>query len=318
MNYCIVGNEPYLVQRKMNEIVTAAGIQENDLNVTFFDASNHDFSIQSILEDCNTLTFFGDKKIVVIKNPLFLSATKSLSDHDANLLMEYLKNSNPECDLIFMGSVTIDKRKKIVKQIKEQCLFFELNKLSDQEFTSYVNSSLDSKKINLTISAKKMLHERLFNDMGSFHMELEKLSLYDQTIDEVIVGNLVTRPLDEDVFHLVNAVVQKNLKEAMTLWRDLQVLNKDPIYLIALLSSQFKLLYQVKVFSDRGLSESSMVSELKVHPFRVKKALEAVRMLSKDRCLYLLNTLAILDQDFKMGMVDKTTGFELFLIKTAR
>ncbi len=318
MNYCIVGSESYLIHQKLDEIITSLDLVENDLNVSFFDATANDFSIQALIDSCNTLPFFGDKKAVIVKNPLFLSTAKSLSDKEMTCLQEYLMNSNPQCILIFCGVFSLDKRKKICKLIQKECRFFQFEKLNPQDFQDYVNQELNQGEIKITPEAKKILLKRLSNDLAILHMELEKLRLYGGLIDESIVSQLVTRPLDEDVFHLVNAVVSRDMKEAMLLWKDLQVLNKDPIYLIALLSSQFRLLYQVKVYLDMGMDQKFIQSELKVHPYRITKAMEALRNLSKERCLFLLNALAQCDQDFKSGLLDKTMGFELFLIKTAR
>ncbi len=318
MNYCIVGTEGYLINQKIKEVMKSSDIHENDLNVTFFDATANEFSIQSLVDDCNTLPFFGDKKIVVVRNPVFLSTTKSLGDKESAILQEYLQDPNPSCDLIFCGAITVDKRKKLVKFMQKECRFFQIDKLSPQEFISYVNSEVNRNNIELTSDAKQLLLDRLPNDLESLHRELEKLSLYNGKIDREMVSSLVTRPLDEDVFHLVNAVVQQDMKQALHLWRDLQVLNKDPIYLVALLSGQFRLLYQVKVFLEMGMDQRAIQSELKVHPFRVTKAIEALRGLSKERCLFLLNKLAECDQKFKMGLLDKTMGFELFLIEIAR
>ncbi|MFV0479745.1 MAG: DNA polymerase III subunit delta [Anaerorhabdus sp.] len=317
MNYCIVGSELYLIQKKVNEILEAAGVKENDLNVVHFNASTKDFTIQEVIDDCNTLPFLEEKKVVLVRNPVFLSTLKSLSDKEASLLQAYLENSPKHCDLIFYGDITVDKRKKLVKLIQKQCRYHTMEKLSDQEFRNYVLTSIKERGIDLTSLANETLMKQLSNDLQAFHMELEKLSLYSGQLDEKIIEQLVTRPLDEDVFHLVNAVVQKNMKEAFTRWKDLQILNKDPIYLISILSSQFRLLYQVSVFLEMGMTQNEIQSELKVHPFRVTKAIEALRGLSKERCLFLLNELAICDQGFKNGTMDKNIGFELFLIKTA-
>ena len=52
--------------------------------------------------------------------------------------------------------------------------------------------------------------------------------------------------------------------------------------------------------------------QLKVHPFRVKKAHEAVARLNSERLLEILNDLAELDQRFKSGTLDRRLGFEMF------
>ena len=110
--------------------------------------------------------------------------------------------------------------------------------------------------------------------------------------------------------------VEKNVKKMFSIWEDLQILNKDPIYLIALIASQFHLLFQVKCAMIKGMhDQSEIASLLSVHPYRVKLALPVCARLSVDTIMDLLHRLADLDQSIKSGKLDKKLGFEIFLLK---
>ncbi|MEG0238800.1 DNA polymerase III subunit delta [Anaerorhabdus sp.] len=318
MNYLILGSESFLLRKELKKIIAQNGNDSNSMDTIFYDGQSSDFSIHTVLEDCNTPPFFNEKKTVIVNNPTFLSAQKSLSDNEIASLEKYLKNAAYDADLIFYGDVTVDKRKKIVKLIQSNARCYQFDRLSPQDFKTYVLKNIKENHIELTSDGKEELLSRLPSDLENFHSELEKMILYGKPMNKNDVMHLISRPLDEDVFHLVNDVVSRNIKGALHLWNDLFVLNKDPIYLVALLASQFRLLYQVKTYLDMGQSEKDIVKELKVHPYRVTKAIESLRGLSKDRCLDILNALAELDQSFKMGLLDKKVGFELFLIRTAR
>lgn len=318
MNYLVIGNEQFLLKKQLNEILKENSVDNNSMDTIFYDGSANDFSITAVIDDCNMLPFFNEKKTVVLSSPLFLTTQKGLNDADSDLLEKYLKNPSPMTDLIFYGDVTLDKRKKMVKLIQASCRSFQCDRLSPQEFNTYVSKQMNQAHIAITHDAKTTLMNRLPNDLENFHSELDKMMLYGEQLDSEAITKLISRPLDEDVFHLVNDVVNRNMKGALHLWNDLYMLNKDPIYLVALLASQFRLLYQVKTYLDLGYREKDIQKELKVHPFRVTKAIESLRGLSKERCLEILNALAELDQSFKMGLSDKKAGFELFLIRTAR
>ena len=96
------------------------------------------------------------------------------------------------------------------------------------------------------------LLRRLPLDIRTIQTEMEKLELYGGVISSDVVERLVTRPLEEDVFQLVNAVVDRDLRKSFHMWQDLCVLNKDAIYLIALLAAQFRFLYEVKALMLHG------------------------------------------------------------------
>ena len=289
------------------------------MNTVVYDAGSADFQLRAVLEDAWTIPLFAEKKTVVVRNPIFLTPSGSLNDKDGKALEEYLNQACPSTDLIFCGEFdSLDQRKKLVKLVLKTCRVFTMKRMDEREFRSYVNQQLSAHQLILSRDAMEELMQRLPLDMESFHQELIKLTLYGTKISRDDIVHLVSRPLDEDVFHLVNAVITHNLKQAMHLWKDLDSLNKDPIYLVALLASQFRLMAQVRMLSDRRMSESMIAQQLKVHPFRVKKAHEAVARLNSERLLEILNDLAELDQRFKSGTLDRKLGFEMFLIKAAR
>ena len=319
MNYCLYGNETYLLKKKLDEIVKENDPEGTGLNTVIINGQSSDFNLTSVLDECWMIPFLAEKKTVILRNPSFLTTQGSLNDKETSALDQYLKQGCPSTDLIFYcESESMDQRKKLVKQIRKTCRCFEMKQLNEWEFQSYVNKQLSEHQLILSKEAMKELMDRLPLNLEIFHQELEKLLLLGKKISAEDVIHLVSRPLDEDVFHLVNAVTQHDLKRAMHLWRDLDVLNKDPIYLVTMLSYQFRLMAQVKMLSDRRMSESMMAQMLKVHPFRVKKAKEAVSRMTTERCLELLNDLAELDQSFKKGTLDRKQSFELFLIKAAK
>ena len=117
------------------------------------------------------------------------------------------------------------------------------------------------------------------------------------------------------MFALVNAVVEKNISKAFYIWNDLCVINTDSIYLTALLASQFRFLYEVKVLVQQGQTKEEIVSSLHAHPYRVKLAMKSVEYLTSDYLMQMLAKLADLDQKLKSGLLDKKLGFEMFLLE---
>ena len=318
MNYLLYGSETYRLKKKLDELLKANDPENTGMNTVVYEAGNADFQLRAVLEDAWTIPFFAEKKTVVVRNPVFLTTSGSLNEKDGKALEEYLNHSCPSTDLIFCGEFeNLDQRKKLVKLAVKTCRVFTMKRLDEREFRSYVNQQLSAHPLILSREAMDELMQRLPLDLDSFHQERIKLTLFGTKISRDDVVHLVSRPLDEDVFHLVNAVITHDLKQAMHLWHDLDSLNKDPIYLVALLASQFRLRAQVRMLSDRRMSESMIAQQLKVHPFRVKKAHEAVARLNSERLLEILNDLAELDQRFKSGTLDRRLGFEMFLIKAA-
>ncbi len=320
MNYCIYGTESYQIKIKSEEIVKQV-LQENELDsISHYDASLKDFNINWVLEDAQTLSFLAPVKVIIIHNALFLTGQMTLNESDTKALIQYLENSNPSTILIFQGDFeAMDSRKKLVKTLQKHVRTILCNRKTPQEFASYVQQACRQNHLVLNKDAIDELISRLDGSLESFHNTLNKLCLYKKEISREDIMHLVSRPLEEDIFILVNAVVNRNLKKAMAAAEDLLSNNKnDQIMFISILAKQFRFLFQVKLLSRRGMSESRIAQTLSANPYRIQKSLDSIYRVSLDQIESNLLRLAELGQKIKQGRLDKKTGFEIFLIEATR
>ena len=92
----VYGVQDVRVNSKVNEIIK--NFLEDDVNeFTCITYDAEKISLQDIVSDANTLPFGFDKKVVIIKNPYFLSSSKEpkLSfDVNYDVFLDYLKNEN--------------------------------------------------------------------------------------------------------------------------------------------------------------------------------------------------------------------------------
>lgn len=316
MNYVLYGEEYHRIQESIKQIVKQHVQEDLDLNVTTYDAMHT--SLQVILEDAMTVPFFSDYKVIIVTNANFLSATNN-TNIDIKELEAYITQPFDSTILILTGEFAkLDMRKKAVKKMKAEWKVLEYRKLDEIGKQSYVKDEIKRRNISMNAVALTSLIKRLPFDMGIILHEMDKLELFGEVITKDIVEKLVNRPLEEDVFMLVNAVVEKDLQKALFIWQDLRVTNTDPIYLIALLSQQFRFLFQVKSLMEKGQRKETIISTLSAHPYRVKITMDAVQSIPVSYLLEMLAKLAELDQKIKGGLIDKILGFELFLIETTR
>lgn len=313
MNYILYGEEQYELSQALKRILKQHHIEEQDLNMITYDALHSD--MQTIMEDAMTIPFFADKKVILVRNANFLS-TNNDTDMDITLLEKYLESPMESTILILTGSFEkMDARKKIVKKLQKCCKVLQFHKLDALGKENYIREEIQRRNLQVDANAIALLHDRLPFDIRSIKTDFDKLELYQDFITPQVVEQLITRPLEDDVFQLVNAVVDRDLKKAFTLWQDLCVLNKDAIYLIALLAGQFRFLYQVKTLMEQGNGKEGIVSRLAAHPYRVQLTMQTARRLSTPYLMLILSKLAQLDQKLKGGVLDKKLGFELFLLE---
>jgi len=313
MIYLLYGKENLILEKKINEILKKEKIEACSVN-------NYDLEdtlLTDILEDASMLSMFGDKKgIVVFNSYIFTGSTKkTLLEQNTDILLNYLDNPNPDTVLIFVIETDkIDERKKITKQLRKNGTVFELT--NQKNTNALVKEMFDDYNIdNATI---QLLIDRVGDNLRILEQECEKIKTYKDsekniTKDDVLA--LTAKNIDIDIFKLIENIVSKNKKEALEAYHEMLKRNEEPIKIIIMLANQFRLMYQAKELSKKGYTQNDIASELDVHPYRVKLALEKSRNFSSSTLLKHIENLANLDYDIKSGMVDKGLALDLFILE---
>ncbi len=105
------GTEDFLTEQSSNLLENS--IDENFRAWDFVKANTENESVKEVLADISTLSFNASRRIVIVENPLFLTAKNSLEKNEENLLLKYLSSPESENSLIINAvNLTLDKRKK--------------------------------------------------------------------------------------------------------------------------------------------------------------------------------------------------------------
>jgi DNA polymerase-3 subunit delta len=162
-----------------------------------------------------------------------------------------------------------------------------------------------------------MLLELVGSNVMMLSQEMIKLCLYigtGGTITRQLVADLVPKSVEQNVFTLVEKVVRKDIAGAMRILDELLVQQEEPIKILALLTGQFRLLYQVKELQQHGYAQNQMASHLGVHPYRVKLAMNQTSSFSFAELKKIISDLADADYDMKTGKMDKRLILEFFIM----
>ena len=308
-------SEPSLILKgKLNQYTKDVIEEKDEFNYNVFDFEENSF--EEIVDALQTPSFSSLKKVVVCKNPYFIkdSKVKLPFTNDIKTLEEYINNENPDSEwIIICPKKYFSGKSKFINMISKvgevENLLFE----DENEFVSYGNSLIEATKINIDSKAKEILFERCAGDVCKLEREIAKLAIFNDKIDVDIITKMVSRPLEDDVFELSNALLNKDHKRIMKLYSDLKLLKMEPINLIALLANQFRLIMQVLILKKENKKEADIATILQVHPYRVKMAIKHGYNYSLNDVKKILVELATLDAKIKTGEADRYVDFELFL-----
>ncbi|HLR88300.1 MAG TPA: DNA polymerase III subunit delta [Atopostipes sp.] len=321
--YLVLGEERYFIERIRETIIEHALDEESiDLNFSSFDMEEN--TINDALFEASSFPFFGERKVVFVQNPYFLTGQKvrNAPDHNIDELEDYLKNpADFTIFVIFAPYEKLDRRKKITKSLEKNAQLIDVSSPNANEANRYIKEVVKEKGYQFTDGAFQLFTERTDGNLTQMMHELDKIFLYhidSKNITKDSIQHLVPKSLEQNVFELNTLVLNNQVEASVEAYHDLLVQKEEPIKIVALLISQFRLLLQVKVLQRQGYPQGDIAKVLKVHPYRVKLALQNVRRYEQHLLSEALDYLIDADYKMKTGQIDQELQVELFIMRFAQ
>lgn len=272
--------------------------------------------IEDVIEECSYTDLFGNKKMVILNDAIFLTGKETL---ESDLLNKYLDNPNENIILVFKVVYDkLDERKKLVKLIKSKSIVKEFKILDDKNIREYISNYFKELDFKIDSMSINEIANRLIGNTKVIDNELEKLYLYklnEKNINIDDVKNVITVYNENEVFKLVDAVVKKDKKKIFDIYKNLLINKEEPIMILTLLANQFRLMYECKVLYEKGMNYKEIATKLKEHPYRVQVSVNNSFNISKKEIKRILVMLAKTDLDIKSGIFVKEKALESFFLE---
>lgn len=295
----IVGESPRLNDLLVKEIV--ANKFNPGMEKVVVDAESD--GLDELIATLSESSLFGDQKIVIIKNPLFLTGKPNkFTKGDLSQLENVFAEVGSIEDVIIIDAPyeSLDARKKITKAIKKEFNLIDTN-VDQKLLPKIANEILTNADYQIEKSALNLLLTRSNNQVDDLIANLDKLMTAAKTknIDQQLVSDQISQSLEENVFEILDAVLTGNYEKSINQLEEQFARGTDPIGIVGVLISQVTLFFQVK--NLQHLSDNDLSKLLKVHPYRVKLARE--KKLPVQKADNLLKSLIDLDFKYKSGQI---------------
>lgn len=306
--YLIYGNDYSLIKREIDKIT-------KDINdVTTYDLSLE--KVDNLLNDASVISMFGDKKALIGENALFLSTSSSSINHDLDYLQRYLEDDNHDNIVIFtLNENKLDERKKIVKLLKKNATVIHKDVIKDKDLPDFVMDEFSNNGYKIDYKTASYFVQYAGSNVDILISEINKMMMYkdgDKIIKIEDINEITSKKINDNIFDLSNAIMDKNFKKMYECYNDLMTLKEEPIKIIAMLGSSFTLVYQCKLLYNDGKRQNEIADILKVHPYRVKLAIENNYKINNIK--EILKKLHNLDYEIKSGQIDKAVALDNFLL----
>ena len=307
--YLYYGDDISLINNEIGKLKNKIGISGD---IIYYDIEN----VSDIVVESSTIGMFNPYKFIVIDTSSYFSSKK---DMDISSLTNYFDNYNVNSYLIFTyGSSSIDSRRKLFKLISDNGVVKKLEANSEY-LNDFVSNYIKDNGYSMDMNSMSYLLSRCDNNIDNIRNELDKLMLYklnDKVITKEDISLLTIEDINDTVFELVSSILKNNNERAMKLYYNFINNGMDVSQIIAVISNQIRLLFQVKRLYNSGKSNDEIAKILEFKSvYRVKYLLSDCYYYSEGDLLKYLSKLADIDKAIKTGNGDGKLLLELFIAK---
>ncbi len=220
--YCLMGDEPYYIDRLEAFITERVMPQENrDFDMELLYGS--DVDAIRVADTCRQFPMLGERRLVVVRE---FQQMRTAQD----ALVAYCKNPSPTTVLVLCNkNGSLDKRKALCKVIEKQGVVFESRRVYEKSLPSFIQNYMKSQKKDVEPKAVQMLVDYVGTDLMRMSGELDKLLLAlpqgESRVTAALVEGQTGMSKDFNNFELIAALAQKQKSQAALIVR---YLNKNP------------------------------------------------------------------------------------------
>lgn len=309
MNVYLISIESYhLIDLEVKKIIKDNQVIKYNLNKS---------NIKEVIEEANYFSLTGEQKYIVVYNADFFGSDR-IDEKNSEIILNYLKNPNLTTTIIFTTQKQIDSRKKIVKEIKDNYKLIYNAKMDKRALTETILKYVHENEFEIDYNSINYIINNSYNNLDIMFNELDKIFIYYNfpcTIKLKDITKILGEELDNNNFHFVNAVIEKDLKKSIKIYNSLRIYKVEPTSLIILLAREYRLMYYVSKMYQNQISLREISNNLNLADWQIDKLYNNAIHYKEKELLKNLVDLCNLDKNIKKGIWDKNTAIYNFLLE---
>ncbi|MCC8046887.1 MAG: DNA polymerase III subunit delta [Clostridiales bacterium] len=306
--YLLYGEEAYLKNQYKKRLRDAILTEGDEMNYSAWSGKGID--VKQVIEQAETMPFFAERRLILIEESgFFKNACPELAD--------YLPQMPSETILLFVES-EVDKRQKMFKKVKELGHVVEMGRQNERTLTAWVSGKIRKEGKTIDPGALALFFQKIGDDMEHISHELDKLLAYtleQSSITAADVEAVCTETLENRIFEMINAMIQKQQRRALDLYYDLLALKEPPMRILFLIARQFNQMLVMKDLREQGLDNKAIASRLGANPYAVKATLAQASHFSSDVLQQTLTECVEAETAVKTGRMSDQMAVELQIVK---
>ena len=222
----------------------------------------------------------------------------------------------PDTTLLIMVDGDVSRSNPLLRALAENSDVHHQATPTGATLNQWVKRRAEAKGASITPPAIQAITEMVGNDLWTVDQELEKLALYaaGRDINDSDVRALVPYAQEANIFAAVDAMMAGHPGEALRLLMQLMQDGREPLYIIAMIERQLRLLALARDLTDRGVAQPELGRRMGTNSdFVVRKTLGQARHMSLPEISRKYQRVLESDLAIKQGRLEPAVSLELLV-----
>jgi DNA polymerase-3 subunit delta len=272
------GEESYLIHQAVR-YVKACVLEGGsvDFNWRSFECGEADAT--AIKDEIETLPMMASHRVVLVKE------CSEFRDADWQTLMPVIENPVPST-VVMMTAAKLDKRKKAVQAMINASLSVEFKKPYDNQIPGWIRHIAKGLGLEIESQALEIFHRKVGSSLLEIEGELRKMRSYLGKRTEILVEDVeasVSDRREENIFSLAGVMAVGDKSGSLIQAAKLLEQGESELGIVALTARHFRILANVHMGLEQGLSGAKLASHAQVPPYFLNDYQRQVRAWSLAR-----------------------------------
>lgn len=320
--YVFCGLDEELIKSSIDPIIKKV-LDKDFLDLNFIKIDGLTSTFDEIENACETLPFFGDKKVVLVYRANFL---KDKPDKEGaktyTEILKYIKDL-PQHTILIMYYLFNDKRDTPKKNKKLSTLdkyvkVVHCDKLKKDKYYKKIEDIFKENGRTIGKVQLKYFADKVQNNFDIIKREIDKLDCYalGRELTKEDIDKLIPNKSEDDIFDLVEYISLRKVEKAIDLLDELLFKADQHMLIISLIGNHFKRLYEIKIYLLKGKKLEFFISKYRLPQFVCEKLMNQASKFSLKQLNQLIKVCINTEIKLKSSTTDKQMEMELMLFKT--
>lgn len=306
--YLFYGEEEYLIRLYIQKIKT---LLLGEHPAAEFNFMTFDHADPQVLEQAlSTPPVFAEKKMIWITNSgLFQKPREDMKSFWEKTFSEL----PPDICLVFAETAVDKRQKKLLQLVEQHGCCVKCTYLNEAQLKAWLTILLREQGHKMAERDLAYLISCCGHGMTALQKEVDKVCHYadQEVITRAQLDAVVTKTVENRIFELSDAVLQRQTERAWVILGDLKTLRESPIKISSILSKAFCDIYKVKH------SPGATPQSAGLHPYVWKLHRASAGKIGDQRLQYLIDEAVKLDLALKQSSKEDWVLLEQYIAKAS-